>query len=88
MCFGHGLTWLHSCMAVNAKLGCIFDGRKKTPPKDVEVLIFHDEVFAWAIGIFDGRKYISKWDSAVLYWMLVPPRSLLRLNQLTSVCKP
>lgn len=78
-------------MSVNPKLGQIFDASKQTPPNDGELLLFHDEVFAWTLGVYDAKnkKYISRWSEfAVLYWSLVPSRSLLRLKELSSVFKP
>lgn len=71
-----------SDMSVKPKPGQIFDASKHTPPNDSEILVFHDEIFAWAIGIYDKktRKYILKWPTPVLYWTLVPPRSLLSLK--------
>lgn len=70
--------------------GQVHDASVAVPPKDAEVLLFHDEVFAWALGIYDHRakKYVSKWTTPVLYWVAVPPRSLLFLKSSSSVLKP
>jgi len=71
-------------------LGKIYDAAINIPPNDKELLFFHDEVFAWSLGIYDNKlkKYISKWNTPVLYWTLVPPRSLLFLKRCSSVFKP
>jgi hypothetical protein len=80
-------------MATKKKLkpifGQIFDASKSIPPKWADLLLFHDEVFQWALGAFDSktRKYISRWSTPVLYWAISPPRSLLRLKSRSSVLR-
>ena len=70
--------------------GKIYDATKRKPPHNVELLLFHDEVFAWSIGIYDRglKRYVSKWEKPVLYWGLGPPRGLLALRVSSSADMP
>jgi hypothetical protein len=46
-------------MPNKTKFGRIYDAAKQTPPHGEEILIFHDEVFAWGIGVYDSKKKAS-----------------------------